>query len=117
MTDLGGRTLGSMIRLEGRTARDLRKRVGKNRPSRVSAVTDTAESAANTTDWTSPIEMRPRTFLPKLKAITITTPTTNANAEYVAASTMWSNAYNFGSRNARANAAAINTLKISLPSM
>ena len=47
----------------------------------ISAVTDTAESAANTTDWTSPIERRPRTFLPKLKTIIITTPTTKANAE------------------------------------
>jgi hypothetical protein len=54
----------------------------------ISAVTDTAESAANTTDWTSPIEMRPRTFLPRLKTIIVPTPTTNANVEYVTASTM-----------------------------
>ena len=83
----------------------------------ISAVTDTAESAASTTDWTSPIEMRPRTFLPKLKAIIVTTPTTNANVVYATASTMWSNAYNFGSRNASATGAAINTMKISPRSM
>ena len=44
----------------------------------ISAVTDTAESAANTTDWTSFIEMRPRTFLPKLKTKIIKPPTTKA---------------------------------------
>ena len=47
----------------------------------INAVTDTAESAASTTDWTSFIEIRPRTFLPKLKTKTIKTPTTNATAE------------------------------------